>query len=321
MTSVAATPADAVLLMGPTCTGKTELALRLASEFPVEIVSVDSAQVYRGMDIGTSKPSAAIQASVPHHLIDICDPGEAYSAGRFRRDALRLVGEIRERGRVPLLVGGTMLYFRALTQGIAPLPEANPAVRARIDRRAADLGWPALHAELAARDPIAAARIRPADGQRIQRALEVLELTGRPLSELQQLAEPATLRCAAFALQPFERPELYRRIDARFLEMMDAGFLDEVRSLRSRGDLHADLPSMRAVGYRQLWAHLSGAMSLAVAVEAGQRATRNLAKRQLTWCNADPRIMWIRGLEDQELVAIKGVTGSAAAGGGPHGVC
>lgn len=321
MIAVATTPLDAVLLMGPTCTGKTELALRLAREYPIEIVSVDSAQVYRGMDIGTSKPSAAIQASVPHHLIDICDPCEAYSAGRFRRDALRLIGEIRERGRVPLLVGGTMLYFRALTQGIAPLPEANPAVRARIDRRAAELGWPALHAELAARDPEAAARIRPADGQRIQRALEVLELTGRPLSELQKLAEPATLRCAAFALQPFERAELYRRIDARFLEMMDAGFLDEVRALRSRGDLHADLPGMRAVGYRQLWAHLEGETSLAAAVEAGQRATRNLAKRQLTWCKADPRIIWIRGLEDQELVTIKGVAGRAAAGGAPHGVC
>ncbi|MGB5104572.1 MAG: tRNA (adenosine(37)-N6)-dimethylallyltransferase MiaA [Steroidobacteraceae bacterium] len=321
MTTVAATPVDAVLLMGPTCTGKTDLALRLAREFPVEIVSVDSAQVYRGMDIGTAKPTAVIRTAVPHHLIDVCDPAEAYSAGRFRRDALRLVGEIRARGRVPLLVGGTMLYFRALTQGIAPLPEANPAVRARIDRRAAELGWPALHAELATRDPEAAARIRPADGQRIQRALEVLELTGRPLSELQKLAEPATLRFAAFALQPFERAELYRRIDARFLAMMDAGFLDEVRALRSRGNLHADLPSMRAVGYRQLWAHLEGETSLSVAVEAGQRATRNLAKRQLTWCHADPRIMWIRGLEDQELVAIEGVTGSVASGNGPHGVC
>lgn len=321
MTTVAATPLDAVLLMGPTCTGKTELALRLAREFPVELVSVDSAQVYRGMDIGTSKPSAEVLASVPHHLVDICDPAEAYSAGRFRRDAIRLIGEIRARGRVPLLVGGTMLYFRALTQGIAPLPEANPAVRARIDRRATELGWPALHAELATLDPEAAARIRPADGQRIQRALEVLEITGRPLSELQKLTEPATLRCAAFALQPFGRDGLYRRIDARFLEMMYAGFLDEVRALRSRGDLHPNLPSLRAVGYRQLWAHLAGETTLAAAVEAGQRATRNLAKRQLTWCSADPRIMWIRGLEDQELVTIKGVISTTAAGGGHRGMC
>lgn len=321
MTGPMGAPVDAVLLMGPTCAGKTELALRLAAEFPLEIVSVDSAQVYRGMDIGTSKPSATVRASVPHHLVDICDPREAYSAGRFRRDALRLIDEIKGRGRVPLLAGGTMLYFRALTQGIAPLPEASPRVRAGIDRRARALGWPALHAELAARDPDAAARIRPADGQRIQRALEVLELTGRPLSELQRLAEPSSLRLASFALQPFERPELYRRIDARFVEMMAEGFLDEVRALQSRGDLHADLPSLRSVGYRQLWSHLAGETSLPAAVEAGQRATRNLAKRQLTWINADPSITWLRSLEDQELASIKGVMSRAAAGGGPDGVC
>jgi len=313
-------PVDAVLLMGPTCTGKTALALRLAEQFPVEIVSVDSAQVYRGMDIGTSKPSPAIRASVPHHLIDICDPAEAYSAGRFRRDALALIGQIKARGRVPLLVGGTMLYFRALTQGIAPLPEAHAEVRARIDRRAGEIGWPALHAELAARDPDAAARIRPADGQRIQRALEVLELTGQPLSRLQKLAEPSPVTLAAFALQPFERVELYRRIDARFLEMMACGFLDEVRALRARGDLNADLPSLRAVGYRQLWAHLAGEISLEAAVEAAQRATRNLAKRQLTWINADSVVKWIRSLEDQELVPIHGVLSDAVAGGGPDSV-
>ena len=313
-------PVDAVLLMGPTCTGKTALALRLAEQFPVEIVSVDSAQVYRGMDIGTSKPSPAIRASVPHHLIDICDPAEAYSAGRFRRDALALIGQIKARGRVPLLVGGTMLYFRALTQGIAPLPEAHAEVRARIDRRAGEIGWPALHAELAARDPDAAARIRPADGQRIQRALEVLELTGQPLSRLQKLAEPSPVTLAAFALQPFERVELYRRIDARFLEMMACGFLDEVRALRARGDLNAELPSLRAVGYRQLWAHLAGEISLEAAVEAAQRATRNLAKRQLTWINADSVVKWIRSLEDQELVPIHGVLSDAVAGGGPDSV-
>lgn len=321
MIAAAATPADAVLLMGPTCSGKTDLALRLAREFPLEIVSVDSAQVYRGMDIGTSKPSVEVQASVPHHLIDICEPVEAYSAGRFRRDAIRLIGEIKARGRVPLLVGGTMLYFRALTQGIAPLPEANPGVRARIDQRAREHGWPALHAQLASHDPEAAARIRPADGQRIQRALEVLELTGRPLSQLQELAEPSPLWFAAFALQPFERGELYGRIDARFLDMMGAGFLDEVRALRARGDLNADLPSIRAVGYRQLWAHLAGETTLPAAIEAGQRATRNLAKRQLTWIKADPAIMWIRSLEDQELVSIKRVISTAVAGGGRRGMC
>jgi len=320
MTASASRPVDAVLLMGPTCTGKTALALQLADRFPVEIVSVDSAQVYRGMDIGTSKPSPAIRASVPHHLIDICDPAEVYSAGRFRSDALTLIGQIKARGRVPLLVGGTMLYFRALTHGIAPLPAANAEVRARIDRRARDIGWPGLHAELAVQDPDAAARIRPADGQRIQRALEVFELTGQPLSRLQKHAEPSPLSLAAFALQPFDRAELYRRIDARFLEMMQCGFLDEVRALRARGDLHADLPSLRAVGYRQLWAHLAAKISLDTAIAAGQRATRNLAKRQLTWINADSAVKWIRSLEDQELVPINRVLRGAVAGGGPDSV-
>ena len=312
--------ADALLLMGPTCSGKSALALDLARRFPVEIVSVDSAQVYRGMDVGTAKPSRAIQAAVPHHLIDICDPLETYSAGRFRRDALRLIREIRGRHRVPLLVGGTMLYFRALAQGIAPLPEANPDVRARIDERARRLGWPALHAELAARDPEAAAKIRPRDGQRIQRALEVIELTGEPLSQLQKRAEPSPVTLAAFALQPFERAELYRRIDQRFLQMIDAGLVEEVRALRARGDLHADLPSLRAVGYRQIWSHVAGEQSLETAIEAGQRATRNLAKRQLTWLNADKSVNWIPGLEDQSLAPIVRALGEISAGLGRAGV-
>jgi len=310
----ATAPADAVLLMGPTASGKSALALELAARFPVEIVSVDSAQVYRGLDVGTAKPSRAIREVVPHHLVDICDPAETYSAGRFRRDVLRLVAEIRSRGRVPLLVGGTMLYFRALTRGIAPLPEANVEVRARIDARAREMGWPALHAELADRDPVAAARIRPTDGQRIQRALEVLELTGRRLSDLQKLAEPAPLSLAAFALLPVGREELYRRIDQRFLAMMEEGLLDEVRLLRARGDLHADLPSLRSVGYRQLWAHLEGECDLDAAIASGQRATRNLAKRQLTWVNADASLHWLRGLEDQELAPIHRAVASAAAG-------
>ena len=206
---------------------------------------------------------------------------------------------------MPLLVGGTMLYFRALTRGIAPLPEANAALRDHIDRRARQLGWPALHAELARSDPAAAARIRPADGQRIQRALEVLELTGQPLSRLQQQLEPAPFACAAFALMPNDRSELYARIDARFLQMMQQGFLDEVRLLRARGDLHADLPSLRSVGYRQLWSHLAGETGLEAAVAAGQRATRNLAKRQLTWIRSETDFAWIQGLEDQELAPIK----------------
>jgi len=297
-------PADAVLLAGPTGAGKSDLALELAQRFPVEIVSVDSAQVYRGMDIGTAKPAADVRERVPHHLIDVCDPSEAYSAGRFRRDALELIGAIRSRGRVPLLVGGTMLYFRALTRGIAPLPEADPAIRAAIDRRAQAVGWPALHAELAAHDPEAAARIRPADGQRIQRALEVLEITGERLSRLQRLAHPPPLAFAAFALVPGDRAGLYARLDARFRAMMEAGLLEEARALRARGDLSPDLPSLRSVGYRQLWAHLEGRSSLADAVAAGQRATRNLAKRQLTWVRSESAWQLVRGLENEELAPI-----------------
>jgi tRNA dimethylallyltransferase len=308
-----ATRPEAVLLAGPTCAGKTALALELAERYPVEIVSVDSAQVYRGMDVGTSKPSAALRGRVPHHLIDVCDPSERYSAGRFRRDALELIPAIRARGRVPLLVGGTMLYFRALTRGIAPLPEANADLRALIDARARRIGWPALHAELAARDPAAAARIRPADGQRIQRALEVLELTGERLSELQRRTEPLPFAVATFALMPPDRAQLYARIDQRFLEMMAQGLLDVVRALWARGNLDAELPSLRSVGYRQLWSHLAGACGLPEAVAAGQRATRHLAKRQLTWLRSEPSWIGIRSLEDQELVPILRVMATVAA--------
>jgi tRNA dimethylallyltransferase len=314
------TPA-AVLLMGPTGSGKTALALGLARRWPVEIVSVDSANVYRGMDIGTSKPTQAERAEVPHHLVDIRDPRETYSAGEFRRDAERLIAEIRARGRVPLLVGGTMLYFRALRAGLASLPPQDPVVRARIDARARELGWPALHGELVRRDPVAASRIRPADGQRIQRALEVLELTGRPLSALQAETAPAAIATRAFALSPYERPELYARLDARFIEMLERGLVDEVRSLRDRGDLHADLPSLRAVGYRQIWRHLAGACALDEAVVAAQRATRQLAKRQLTWLRGETGVQWIRSLADQELVTIARVI-AQVAGCSPSGsVC
>jgi tRNA dimethylallyltransferase len=304
MTTTPAPAADAVLLAGPTCAGKTALALELAGRFPVEIVSVDSAQVYRGMDIGTSKPSIAVRARVPHHLLDVCDPAEPYSAGRFRRDALALIAAIRGRGRVPLLVGGTMLYFRALSQGIAPLPEADAEVRARIEERARRSGWPALHAELAALDPRAADRIQAADGQRIQRALEVLELTGQRLSDLQRQAQPAPCTLASFALVPEDRAQLYARIDARFLAMMDEGLLEEVRALHARGDLHPDLPSLRAVGYRQLWLHLEGGRTLDATIAAAQRATRNLAKRQLTWIRSGAAWTILPGLEDQELAPI-----------------
>lgn len=305
MSTRPASPADAVLLMGPTCSGKTGLALALAQTFPVEVISVDSALVYQGMDVGTAKPSAAERAAVVHHLIDICDPLETYSAGRFRTDACRLIREIRDRGRVPLLVGGTMLYFRALTRGLAPLPEADTGVRASIDLRARARGWSALHAELSKRDPEAAGRISPADAQRIQRALEVLELSGQPLSVLQKQAVPAPFRFAAFALAPPDRDLLYARIDRRFEAMMAAGFLEEVRRLHERADLHADLPSMRAVGYRQLWAHLEGLQSLDESLAAARQATRNLAKRQLTWLRSERDILWVRSLEDQGLAPIK----------------
>lgn len=305
---------DAVLLMGPTCTGKSALSLDLARRFPVEIVSVDSALVYRGMDIGTSKPAPGSRREVPHHLIDICDPTEPYSAGRFRRDALSLIADIRGRGRVPLLVGGTMLYFHALTRGIAPLPEADPATRARIDAEARAAGWPALHAQLAHLDPEAAGRIRPNDAQRIQRALEVVRLTGRRVSELQRLAQPAPLVLERFALLPFGREELYARIDARFDEMLAEGFVDEVRRLHARGDLDPDLPSIRAVGYRQLWRHVEGQCSLPEAVAAAKQATRHLAKRQLTWLRADAAVRWQRSLEDQELGPILEAVGRARPG-------
>ena len=312
---------DAVLLMGPTGTGKSAVALALAREFPLEIVSVDSALVYRGLDIGTAKPTAAERASVPHHLIDICDPADAYSAGRFLNDALTLIDAIRGRGRIPLLVGGSMLYFRAPLRGLATLPPADPALRARIDARARDLGWPALHAELARVDPEAAARIRPTDAQRIQRALEVHELTGEALSDRQRRMPGTNLRFSAHVLMPFERDQLYRRLDSRFDAMLAAGLLDEVRVLHARRDLSPDLPSLRAVGYRQLWAHLDGRVGLSEAVAAGKRATRNLAKRQLTWLRSEPTLPWIAGLEDQQLAPIKSVLGDVASAGRAGSLC
>jgi tRNA dimethylallyltransferase len=311
MTGPPGAAADAVLLMGPTGAGKSAVALALAREFPLEIVSVDSALVYRGLDIGTAKPSAAERASVPHHLIDVCDPSEPYSAGRFLTDARALIDEIRGRGAVPLLVGGTMLYFRALSRGLAQLPAADPAVRARLDCRARAQGWAALHAELGRVDPAAAARISPADAQRIQRALEVYELTGETLTVRQRRTTATSLRLARFALLPCAREELYRRLDRRLDAMLEAGFLDEVRRLRDRGDLDAELPALRAVGYRQLLAHLDDHLTLPQAITAAKRATRNLAKRQLTWLRGEPGIIWLTGLEDQELAPIKSVLGDA----------
>jgi tRNA dimethylallyltransferase len=289
-----------VALAGPTASGKTAAALALASVRPIEIVSVDSALVYRGMDIGSAKPSAAERAAVPHHLIDILDPRQSYSAAAFVADATRLIGEIRARGALPLLVGGTMLYFKALNDGIDEMPAADAAVRLRIDAEAAALGWPAMHARLAEVDPATAARLAPQDSQRIQRALEVWESSGRPLSSFFQAA-PKTAKPQVdgvlFSLEPTDRAWLHARIATRFDAMLDAGFLDEVRALRARGDLSTDLPSMRCVGYRQAWEMFDACAPAAAGPDAsalhglrerGIAATRQLAKRQLTWLRSMP---------------------------------
>jgi tRNA dimethylallyltransferase len=285
----------AVLLMGPTGTGKTDAALAMVGRLPLEIVSVDSALVYRGLDVGSAKPPRDVLARVPHHLVDLIDPAEQYSAGDFLRDATRAIDAIHARGRVPLLVGGTMLYFRALQSGLAELPSANAELRREIDARAARLGWPALHAELAAVDPAAAAKIRPNDAQRIQRALEVFRLTGTPLSRLQtqDLRGAAGHDYLKLVLSPASRADLDARLEARFDRMMERGLLDEVRSLYARGDLDRNRPALRAVGYRQLWEHLAGECDLDTARRNAVRATRQLAKRQLTWLRAEPGAEWI----------------------------
>ncbi len=292
-----------ILLMGPTASGKTQLSLDLAARLPVEIVSVDSAQVYRGMDIGAAKPDAATRAAVPHHLIDILEPSEIYSAARFRDDALRLIDEIRRRGRIPLLAGGTMLYFRALQQGLSDLPSANAELRLRLEQEAELVGWAGMHAKLAALDPATAARLHPNDAQRIQRALEVIELSGASPSDWYARPKPRGIegRVIKLALNPPQRSELHRRIELRFRQMMEQGFLDEVRRLRARGDLHADLPSVRAVGYRQLWDHLEGQGTLEEAVGRGIAATRQFAKRQLTWLRTEPELQWLNPAEPELL--------------------
>jgi tRNA dimethylallyltransferase len=277
----------AVFLLGPTASGKSAVALELADRFPMEIVSVDSAQVYRGMDVGTAKPDAATRKRFPHHLIDILDPTEAYSAGRFRDDALRLAGEIHARGRIPLLAGGTMLYFRALTQGLADLPPAQPPIRREIEERAKHEGWPALHAELAKVDASTAARIEPNDAQRIQRALEVHRHTGRALSEFHAAARPRLpFEALKLSLEPSDRSELHARIAERFRAMLEAGLVEELRALRERHALTPDMPSMRSVGYRQAWHALDDPRDMALLESRGIAATRQLAKRQLTWLRA-----------------------------------
>jgi len=279
----------AVFLLGPTASGKTAVALALAERFPAEIVSLDSAQVYRGMDIGTAKPDRDALRAVPHHLIDIVEPVEAYSAGRFRADAARLIAEIHARGRLPIVAGGTMLYYRALMGGLADLPPADAAIRAALERRAAREGWPALHAELARVDPATAARIRPTDPQRIQRALEVHLATGRALSEHQRSGAGAaapSFESLTVSLEPSDRAVLHERIAQRFRGMLAAGLVQELEGLRARYALDASLPAMRAVGYRQAWDTLEGTAPARTLEARGIAATRQLAKRQLTWLRA-----------------------------------
>ena len=289
--------AHAIAIAGPTASGKTAAALALAQRHAIEIISVDSALVYRGMDIGTAKPTAAELAGVPHHLIDIRDPLHAYSAAEFVHDAERLIADITARGKLPVLVGGTMLYFKALIDGLDDMPKADAAVRAKIASDALEKGWPALHAELARVDAVTAARLAPNDSQRISRALEIFMLTGLPLSSFHQ--KNATENIAARArkqaamtlisLEPNDRSWLHARIAQRFDAMLAAGFLDEVKTLRARGDLHADLPSMRCVGYRQAWEAIEGTSPMAELRDKGIFATRQLAKRQITWLRSMPQ--------------------------------
>jgi tRNA dimethylallyltransferase len=290
-------PVKYVAIAGPTASGKTAAALAIADKYPVEIISVDSALVYRGMDIGTAKPTAAELASVPHHLIDIRDPLTAYSAAEFVLDAELLIAGITARGKLPLLVGGTMLYFKALFDGLDDMPKADPQVRAGLALEALEKGWPALHAELAEVDAITANRLAPNDSQRISRALEVFRISGQPLSSFHQkdatknIAACArnTLTGALISLEPLERSWLHGRIAERFDTMLAAGFLDEMKALRSRGDLNPDLPSMRCVGYRQAWEALDGKSPMTELRDKGVFATRQLAKRQITWLRSMPQ--------------------------------
>ncbi len=275
---------QAIFLMGPTASGKTDLAIEIASRIPCDVISVDSALIYRGMDIGTAKPTADELAQAPHGLIDILDPSESYSAADFRVDAIALMDKAVANGRVPLLVGGTMLYFKALLEGLSPLPQADAQIRAQIETEAQTLGWSVLHDQLKEIDPVAAQRIHPNDPQRLSRALEVFRITGKTLTELtQQKAPPLPYKVHQFALMSDDRHTLHQRIETRFMKMLEAGFEQEVRALKHREDLNLDLPSMRSVGYRQMWQYLDGELSYEEMVYRGVVATRQLAKRQITW--------------------------------------
>jgi len=303
----------AIFVMGPTASGKTDLAMALADRLPVELISVDSALIYRGMDIGTAKPSREELADYPHRLIDICDPSEAYSAENFRTDALQAMQEISDVGRIPLLVGGTMLYFRALQYGLSRLPASDPALRAELEQEVHRHGLEALHAELARVDPDAAKRIHRNDPQRTLRALEVYRQTGRPLSELQASTkgEGMPYRAIKLVRAPADRTVLHERIGRRFMRMLEAGFEQEVRGLIARGDLHADMPSMRSVGYRQMWEYLHGEHGFDEMIEKGKAATRQLAKRQITWLRSEQGVNWLNEEAGMVVDQAMGLLGAA----------
>ena len=292
--------APLLCVAGPTAAGKSAAVLAIAERWPIEVINVDSATIYRHMDVGTAKPSRDERAQVPQHLLDIRDPIESYSAAQFFDDAHRLADEIAARGRTPILAGGTMMYFKALREGLSDLPQADPAVRAELDARAARLGWPAMHAELAERDPETAARLAPNDSQRVQRALEICLITGQTMSALLAAHRPmaSTREFVTLSLEPSDRLALHARIAQRFDAMLDHGLVDEVRVLHARGDLHTGLPSIRCVGYRQIWGYLDGEVDMATAREQAIAATRQLAKRQLTWLRALPERIAIDCLAD-----------------------
>lgn len=294
----------AIFLMGPTASGKTDLAIALCKKLPVEVISVDSALIYKGMDIGTAKPSKAEQAAAPHRLIDILDPAESYSVANFREDALREMQNITAEGKIPLLVGGTMLYYKGLLDGLSPLPSSEPKMRSEIEAKAAQFGWNTLHQTLQQIDPTSAARINPNDSQRISRALEVFYISGKTMTELTaQQGDTLPYEILQFAVMPQERAVLHQRIEQRFEKMITAGFEEEVKQLYARGDLHADLPSIRCVGYRQMWEYLDGEISLDEAIFKGICATRQLAKRQITWLrgwSSEPE--WLDSLEPEHSI-------------------
>ena len=303
----------AIFLMGPTAAGKTDLAIELTKVLPCELISVDSALVYRGMDIGTAKPSKALLDEYPHRLIDILDPSQCYSAAEFRADALQAMAEITSRGKIPLLVGGTMLYFKALLEGLADMPAADPEIRTQIEAQAASQGWQALHDELASIDPVSAARIHPNDPQRLVRALEVFRVSGMSMTAHRQQQTEQSAQASAsgrhqlpytvanLAIAPTDRKVLHDRIAVRFRQMLDEGFVEEVVALRSRGDLHSNLPSIRAVGYRQVWDHLDGKLTRDEMQERGIIATRQLAKRQFTWLRSWQDLHWLDSLASDNL--------------------